>query len=508
MNYKSISLISCTLLLSTHSANGQKKDSKPNIIFILCDDMGYGDLGCYGQPFIRTPHIDAMASEGMRFTQAYAGSPVSAPSRASFMTGQHTGHCEVRGNKEYWGNSPIIMYGNNKEYSVVGQHPYDPDHVILPEIMKDNGYTTGMFGKWAGGYEGSCSTPDKRGIDEYYGYICQFQAHLYYPNFLNRYSKALGDTGVVRIVMDENIKYPMYGPEYQKRSQYSADMIHKKAMEWLDQQDTKQPFFGIFTYTLPHAELVQPEDSILNEYKAKFDPDKVYKGSEGSIYNDITHTHAQFADMITRLDYYVWEVLKKLKEKGLDENTLVIFSSDNGPHEEGGADPTFFGRDGKLRGLKRQCHEGGIRIPFIARWPGHVPAGKVNDHICAFYDLMPTFCDVAGIKNYEKKYRNKEKEVDYFDGISFAPTLLGKKKQKQHDFLYWEFNETNQIAVRMDDWKLIVKKGKPFLYNLKTDIHEDNDVALQHPDIVEKLKKVIFEQRIPNPYFSVTLPKQ
>ena len=508
MNYKSISLISGTLLLSTLSANGQKKDSKPNIIFILCDDMGYGDLGCYGQPFIRTPHIDAMASEGMRFTQAYAGSPVSAPSRASFMTGQHTGHCEVRGNKEYWGNSPIIMYGNNKEYSVVGQHPYDPDHVILPEIMKDNGYTTGMFGKWAGGYEGSCSTPDKRGIDEYYGYICQFQAHLYYPNFLNRYSKALGDTGVVRIVMDENIKYPMYGPEYQKRSQYSADMIHEKAMEWLDQQDTKQPFFGIFTYTLPHAELVQPEDSILNEYKAKFDPDKVYKGSEGSRYNAITHTHAQFAAMITRLDYYVGEVLKKLKEKGLDENTLVIFSSDNGPHEEGGADPTFFGRDGKLRGLKRQCHEGGIRIPFIARWPRHVPAGKVNDHICAFYDLMPTFCDVAGIKNYEKKYRNKEKEVDYFDGISFAPTLLGKKKQKQHDFLYWEFNETNQIAVRMDDWKLIVKKGKPFLYNLKTDIHEDNDVALQHPDIVEKLKKVIFEQRIPNPYFSVTLPKQ
>ena len=508
MNYKSISLISGTLLLSTLSANGQKKDSKPNIIFILCDDMGYGDLGCYGQPFIRTPHIDAMASEGMRFTQAYAGSPVSAPSRASFMTGQHTGHCEVRGNKEYWGNSPIIMYGNNKEYSVVGQHPYDPDHVILPEIMKDNGYTTGMFGKWAGGYEGSCSTPDKRGIDEYYGYICQFQAHLYYPNFLNRYSKALGDTGVVRIVMDENIKYPMYGPEYQKRSQYSADMIHEKAMEWLDQQDTKQPFFGIFTYTLPHAELVQPEDSILNEYKAKFDPDKVYKGSEGSRYNAITHTHAQFAAMITRLDYYVGEVLKKLKEKGLDENTLVIFSSDNGPHEEGGADPTFFGRDGKLRGLKRQCHEGGIRIPFIARWPGHVPAGKVNDHICAFYDLMPTFCDVAGIKNYEKKYRNKEKEVDYFDGISFAPTLLGKKKQKQHDFLYWEFNETNQIAVRMDDWKLIVKKGKQFLYNLKTDILEDNDVALQHPDIVEKLKKVIFEQRIPNPYFSVTLPKQ
>ncbi|WP_417008322.1 arylsulfatase [Bacteroides congonensis] len=507
MDYKSISIIGGTLFLSALSANAQKKNARPNIIFILCDDMGYGDLGCYGQPFIRTPHIDAMASEGIRFTQAYAGSPVSAPSRASFMTGQHSGHCEVRGNKEYWGNSPIIMYGNNKEYSVVGQHPYDPDHIILPEIMKDNGYTTGMFGKWAGGYEGSCSTPDKRGIDEYYGYICQFQAHLYYPNFLNRYSKALGDTGVVRVIMDENIKYPMYGPDYQKRPQYSADMIHEKAMEWLDNQDGKQPFFGVFTYTLPHAELVQPEDSLLNEYKAKFDPDKVFKGSEGSRYNAITHTHAQFAAMITRLDYYVGEVLKKLKEKGLDENTLVIFSSDNGPHEEGGADPTFFGRDGKLRGLKRQCHEGGIRIPFIARWPGRVPAGEVNDHICAFYDLMPTFCDIAGIKNYEKKYRNKEKEVDYFDGISFAPTLLGKKKQKQHDFLYWEFNETNQIAVRMGDWKLIVKKGKPSLYNLKTDIHEDNDIALQHPEIVEKMKAIIFEQHTPNQHFSVTLPK-
>lgn len=508
MDYKSISLIGGTLLLSALSANAQKKNARPNILFILCDDMGYGDLGCYGQPFIRTPHIDAMAGEGIRFTQAYAGSPVSAPSRASFMTGQHSGHGEVRGNKEYWRNAPTVMYGNNKEFSVVGQHPYDPDHIILPEIMKDNGYTTGMFGKWAGGYEGSCSTPDKRSVDEYYGYICQFQAHLYYPNFLNRYSKAMGDTGVVRVVMDENIKYPMYGPEYQKRPQYSADMIHEKAMEWLDNQDGKQPFFGVFTYTLPHAELVQPEDSILNEYKAKFNPDKVFNGSEGSRYNAITHTHAQFAAMITRLDYYVGEVLKKLKEKGMDENTLVIFSSDNGPHEEGGADPTFFGRDGKLRGLKRQCHEGGIRVPFIARWPKHVPAGEVNDHICAFYDLMPTFCDIAGIKNYEKKYRSKEKEVDYFDGISFAPTLLGKKKQKQHDFLYWEFNETNQIAVRMGDWKLIVKKGTPFLYNLETDIHEDNDVAAQHPDIVEKMKAIIFEQHTPNPYFSVTLPKQ
>ena len=246
----------------------------------------------------------------------------------------------------------------------------------------------------------------------------------------------------------------------------------------------------------------------MENYQKKFFEDKTWGGQEGSRYNAVVHTHAQFAGMITRLDYYVGEVLKKLKEKGLDENTLVIFSSDNGPHEEGGADPTFFGRDGKLRGLKRQCYEGGIRIPFIARWPGHVPAGTVNDHICAFYDLMPTFCEIIGEKNYVKKYTNKNKEVDYFDGISFAPTLLGKKKQKEHDFLYWEFNETNQIGVRMGDWKIVVKKGVPFLYNLATDIHEDNNVADQHPEIVEKMKTIIFAQHTPNPYFSVTLPEK
>lgn len=480
--------------------------ARPNIIYIMCDDMGYGDLGCYGQPFISTPRIDGMAGEGMRFTQAYAGSPVSAPSRASLMTGQHSGHCEVRGNKEYWRNVPMVKYGENEDYSVVGQHPYDPEHVILPEIMKDNGYTTGMFGKWAGGYEGSVSTPDKRGIDEFYGYICQFQAHLYYPNFLNRYSKSLGDTATVRVVMEENIKHPMYGEGYTNRSQYSADLIHQKAMEWLDKQSDSQPFFGVFTYTLPHAELVQPEDSIVQHYYSKFDPDGTFAGNYWSRYNPVTHTHAQFAAMITRLDTYVGEVLDKLKEKGLDENTIVVFTSDNGPHEEGGADPTFFGRDGKLKGLKRSCHEGGIRVPFIVRWPGKVKAGSVCDHQLAFYDVMPTFCDIAGVADFQKRYTNKAKEVDYFDGISFAPVLLGKSGQKKHEFLYWEFNETNQMGLRMGDWKMVVKKGVPELYNLKKDIHEDNNVASKNPKIVKKMVEIIRSQHIPNPYFSVTLP--
>ena len=479
---------------------------KPNIIYIMCDDMGYGDLGCYGQKYIHTPHIDAMAAQGMRFTQAYAGSPVSAPSRASLMTGQHTGHCEVRGNKEYWRDVPMMQYGQNEDFTRVGQHPYDPDHVILPEIMKDNGYTTGMFGKWAGGYEGSVSTPDKRGIDEYYGYICQFQAHLYYPNFLNRFSRSKGDKEVIRITMEENIKYPMFGPDYLKRPQYSADMIHQEALKWLDAQDGKQPFFGIFTYTLPHAELVQPEDSIVKGYKKEFFTDHTWGGQEGSRYNPSEHTHAQFAGMITRLDKYVGEVLDKLKEKGLDENTLVIFTSDNGPHEEGGADPTFFGRDGKLRGLKRQCYEGGIRVPFIVRWPGHVQAGSVNHHQLAFYDVMPTFAELAGVKNWVKKYTNKKKPVDYFDGISFLPTLLGHDGQQAHDFLYWEFEETDQIGVRMGDWKMVVKQGTPLLYNLADDIHEDNDIAAAHPDIISKMLQIVREQHIDNPNFKVTLP--
>lgn len=509
MKKENIVLFSAGLLsLGATSAEAKKaKEQQPNIIFILCDDMGYGDLGCYGQKYIQTPNLDRMAAEGMQFMQAYAGSPVSAPSRASLMTGQHTGHGHVRGNREYWKDVPTMKYGNNTEYTVVGQAPYDPEHIILPEIMKRNGYTTGMFGKWAGGYEGSVSTPDKRGIDEYYGFICQFQAHLYYPNFLNRYSRSKGDTATIRVIMDENIKYPMYGDDYKKRPQYSADLIHQEALKWLDSQDGKQPFYGFFTYTLPHAELAQPNDSILKHYKNQFFEDKTWGGSEGSRYNPAVHTHAEFAAMITRLDCYVGEILAKLKEKGLDENTLVIFSSDNGPHEEGGADPEFFGRDGKLRGLKRQCLEGGIRVPFIARWPGKIPAGVKNDHQLAFYDVMPTFCELVGDKNFPKKYLNKELEGDCFDGISFAPTLLGDdSKQIQHDFLYWEFHETDQIGVRMGDWKLVVRSGKPSLYNLAEDVHEDHDVAAQHPDIVAKMKECIHKEHRPNDLFPVTLP--
>ena len=465
----------------------------------MADDMGYGDLGCYGQPFISTPNIDSLARRGIRFTQAYAGSPVSAPSRASLMTGQHSGHTLVRGNKEYWPKAPRIRYGANEDYSVAGQHPYDPARKILPEIMKENGYATGMFGKWAGGYEGSESTPDKRGVDEFFGYVCQYQAHLYYPNFLNRYSPERGDTATVRVVLDKNIEYPMYGDNYSGRTQYSADMIHQKALDWIARQTPQKPFFAMLTYTLPHAELAQPDDSLLRRYKHKFFRDKTWGGSKGSRYNPAEHTHAQFAAMISRLDAYVGDVMKLLHDKGMDDNTIIIFTSDNGPHEEGGADPEFFGRDGKLKGLKRSCHEGGIRVPFIVSWPGTAPEGTESDHILAFYDMMPTLCDITGTKT--------SRYVDSTDGISFLPAVKGKKGQREHSHLYWEFHETDQIAVREGDWKLIVKRGKPELYNLADDIHEDRNLAAEKPEIVRHLVEIALKEHTDSKLFPVTLPK-
>lgn len=488
--------------LAQHRDSHETKE-KPNILFILCDDMGYGDLACYGQPYIQTPNIDQLAHEGMLFTQAYAGSPVSAPSRASLMTGQHTGHCAIRGNKEYW--SGDITYGSNYEFAITGQHPLDTAHIVLPEIMKDMGYTTAQFGKWAGGYEGSYSTPDKRGVDEFYGYICQFQAHLYYPNFLNKYSRAEGDTAVTREVLTDNIQHPMNGADYRKRSQYSADLIHQHAMDWLDRQKKGKPFFGLLAYTLPHAELVQPDDSIVQHYISQFKNDKNYPGDKGSRYNATLHTHAQFAAMITRMDCYVGQLMQKLSEKGLADNTIVIFTSDNGPHEEGGADPKFFGRDGKLKGLKRSCHEGGIRIPFIVRWPGHTTPNTRSNHQLAFWDIMPTLCQAIGINNYASKYRRGNQ--DLFDGLSFIPTLEGKPmEQIQHDHLYWEFGETDQLAVRKGSWKMVVKKGKPALYDLSTDIHEDHDLSETYPGILSQLIAIAYQEHLATPLFPITMP--
>lgn len=467
---------------------------RPNILYIMCDDMGYGDLSCYGQKHFRTPNIDRLAAQGMRMTSAYAGSPVSAPSRACFMTGQHSGHTHVRGNKEHW--SGQVTYGQNADFAVVGQEPYDPAVPILPELFKGEGYRTALFGKWAGGYEGSISTPDRRGIDEFYGYICQFQAHLYFPNFLNRYSRSRGDTAVVREVLEQNIQHAMFGPDYDRRLQYSADLIHQRAMAWLREQRTGEPFFGILTYTLPHAELRQPDDSLLQAFRGRLLPERTFRGNNPSRYNPTPEAHAQFAAMITRLDAYVGEIMQLLDERGLADNTVLIFTSDNGPHEEGGADPAFFNHDGKFRGLKRSTYEGGIRVPFIVRWPGHIRPGSESDLPFAFYDLMPTFCDIARIK----------KAPTSTDGISLKPMLTGRGRQRLHDHLYWEFHETDMLAVRRGQWKLVVKRGKAELYDLGTDPHEDNDLAAEQPDIVRKLIDIVYDEHTDSPLFPITLP--
>ena len=509
--------------------------SRPNIIFIMCDDMGYGDLGCYGQQLIETPNLDRMAKEGMRFTQAYAGSPVSAPSRASFMTGQHAGHTHVRGNREYWHRAlQQNAFGGNADYSIIGQEPYLMNHKIIPELMKEAGYNTGMFGKWAGGYynmqypdtylldangnsdtsksaqSSSASLPNRRGVDCYYGYICQFQAHTYYPNFLNRYDpEKYGDRHVVVDTLEQNILHKDVASgdkDYENREQYASDLIHQYALDWIDRQTEDKPFMGIFTYTLPHAELWQPNDSLVAKYTERFKgQDSPYGGNFGSWYYRNYARHAQFAAMVNRLDAQVGEIFDKLKEKGFDKNTLVIFTSDNGPHEEGGADPAWFNRDGLLKGTKRSTHEGGIRVPFIAKGPG-VPAGSVNDHQLAFYDVMPTLLDYAGLDGDAYSLKSSTEESRY-DGISFCETLTGNdEEQEKHEFLYWEFHETNMMALRMGDWKLVVKGGTPHLYDLSNDIHEDKDVAGQHPELVAKMVKIIHREHTDSPMFKVTLP--
>ena len=516
-------------------SNGERPSQRPNIIYIMCDDMGYADLGCYGQRRIDTPNLDRMAEEGMRFTQAYAGSPVSAPSRASFMTGQHTGHTHVRGNREYWrsalrGN----MFGTNSDYSIIGQEPYLVTHKIIPEVMKEAGYTTGMFGKWAAGYynmdypdtyaldangntdtsksatSSSASLPNTRGIDCYYGYICQFQAHTYYPNFLNRYDpEKYGDEHVVVDVLEQNIQHKDVASgnkDYENREQYTSDLIHQYALDWIDRQDGDEPFLGIFTYTLPHAELWQPNDSLVAKYTERFKgQDSNFGGNFGSWYYLNYGRHAQFAAMVERLDIQVGQIFAKLEEKGFADNTLVIFTSDNGPHQEGGADPAWFNQEALLQGTKRSTHEGGIRIPFIAKGPG-VPAGTVNDHQLAFYDVMPTLLDYAGLDG-SKYSRQASTEECYYDGISFKETLTGNDAaQEKHEFLYWEFHETNMMALRMGDWKLVVQNGNPRLYDLSKDLHENTDIASQHPDVVKQMIEIIHREHTENSMFNVTLP--
>jgi len=436
---------------------------RPNIVYIVADDLGYGDLGCYGQKDIRTPNLDRMASEGMLFTQHYSGSTVCAPSRSSLMTGLHTGHTPIRG---------------NKEYQPEGQHPLPADTVTVAEILKQSGYATGAFGKWGLGYPGSAGDPNNQGFDEFYGYNCQRYAHNYYPYFLRHNDK----------------KVMLAGNEGKKTEQYGPDLIQEQTLKFIEANKDK-PFFLFVPHVIPHAELLVPDDDIVRSYRGKF-PEKPYKGTDDGPnykiggYGSVESPRANFAAMVTRLDRHVGEILGKLRQLGLDSNTLVIFTSDNGPHGEGGANPAYFNSSGRLRGMKRDLYEGGIRVPMIARWPGPIEAGSRSDHISAFWDVMPTLAELAGA----------EAPPD-IDGISFAPTMLGQsQKQKKHDYLYWEFHEQGgRQAVRKGRWKTIrlqVKRdpnGPLELYDLQADPQEKNNVAPQHPDIIGEMEQIMIE---------------
>ena len=445
---KLLSLLVCCLCLISKSDAG---DAKPNIIFILADDLGYGDVGCFGQKQIKTPNIDRMAAEGMKLTHFYAGSTVCAPSRCVLMTGLHTGHCYVRGN---------------------AKSNLRPEDITVAEVLKKAGYVNGLSGKWGLGHEGSSGVPTRKGFDSFFGYLDQTHAHNYYPTFLVRNETRVPLKNIV----------PKEGNVGQgsasKKVDYVPDLVIADALEFIDGNKDK-PFFLYFATTLPHAnnEAGAMEIPDLGDYTDK----------------DWPQTQKAHAAMVTRMDSDVGKILERLKQHGIDDKTIVIFTSDNGPHKEGGNNPAFNQSSGPFRGTKRDFTDGGIRVPTVVRWPGKIKAGSSSEHLGYFGDFMATAAELAGVECP----RN-------MDSISFLPTLLGDtEKQKQHEFLYWEFYEGGSWqAVRMGDWKLARKpmlKGKLELYNLKNDIREESNVADAHPEIVAKALKFMEQAHVPSP---------
>ena len=420
---------------------------KPNIVLIQADDLGYGDLGSYGQTRFTTPNLDRLAAEGTRFTQYYAGSTVCAPSRAALMLGQHTGHNWIRGN---------------------GEVPIRAEDVTLPEVLKTAGYRTAVIGKWGLGLEGTPGEPGRQGVDHFFGFLHHRHAHRQYVTHLWR--------NATRV-------------EYDVTRDYANDLFTADALEYVGRRHSS-PFFLYLAYTVPHAELRVPEDS-LAQYRGKF-PETPYVNEKADAYTpappfDRTGyrsqpaPHAAFAAMVTRMDRDIGRLMEALARAGLDGNTLVLFTSDNGPHKEGGADPGFFRSSGPLRGIKRDLYDGGIRVPMIARGPG-VPRGATSSHVWAHWDLLPTLAELAGAK-----------PPAGIDGISIRPVLTGKAAPA-HDFLYWEFTERGfQQAVRTGKWKALrLKAGAPLeLYDLDADIGETRDVAAEHPDVVARIEEYL-----------------
>jgi arylsulfatase A len=460
----------------------------PNIILILADDLGYNELGCYGQSKIKTPRIDQLAREGMKFTQHYSGSPVCASSRCVLMTGLHTGHAFVRGNKEMGGWGP-----DEPE----GQLPLPDEAVTLAERLKPMGYATGAFGKWGLGGPGSTGHPCYQGFDRFYGLLCQRVAHNYYPTHLwsnhdvdvlgNRYFSA--HQKLTQPLESNEDYFKNYNAEV-----YAPDRMIEEALKFVDTHQ-KEPFFLYYATPVPHVSLQVPEDS-LKEYEGAF-PETPYLGQKA--YLPHPTPRAAYAAMITRMDQHIGQLMDRVEELGLTDNTIFIFTSDNGPTFNGGSDSAFFESAGPLRGLKVDVFEGGIRVPMIVRWPAEVKAGTTSDHVSGFQDFTPKLLEITGAPDAEG-----------VDGVSFLPTLTGQS-QPSHDFLYWELGR--QQALRAGDWKLVRlgdAKGniRTMLFNLADDVGEQKNLAVEDPDQLQFMLKLAREGRTTSPDFpSIYDPK-
>lgn len=449
-------LFACKNEKKTETTN-EFTQSKPNIIYILADDLGYGDLGSYGQEKIKTPNLDQMAKEGIRFTDHYAGNTVCAPSRTSLLTGLHQGHATVRGNKN-----------NVLE---------DADFTIA-EMFRLSGYSTNLIGKWGLGEVGSFGEPSKQGFDNYFGYLHQTRAHNYYTDYLIQDgTKVLLNN---KVVFAEKGYAQGVGSSATEKNQYSHSMFIDSTLAYLEKPKEK-PFFLYLPLTIPHAN----NEGMLTADHGMEVPDLGIYANE-----DWPDAEKAKAAMISLMDADVGRIMAKLKELNIDENTLVIFTSDNGPHKEGGVDPDFFDSNGKLKGKKRDLYEGGIRVPFIARWPGKITENTTSDLPTAFWDMLPTFAEVI-------EYGVGQKT----DGISFLPELLGNgESQKEHDYLYWEFAEGDHDAqaVRSENWKLIHRyiPDSWELYDLSKDIGEEYNIFSAHPEVAERLKGFMEEAHV------------
>ncbi len=443
-------VLGCALLFGSYALS---QGTKPNIIYLLADDLGYGDLGSYGQKLIRTPRLDRMAKEGMRFTQHYAGAPSCQPSRTVLMTGLHGGHTAIRA------NSKLPLRASDRTF---------------PSALKEVGYATGGVGKWGLGDLASTGAPAAKGIDEFFGFIDQTHAHTHYPDHLWKNGQ--------RVEIPAN--------QDGRRAVYSQDMFIRETLDFIRRHQDR-PFFFFGAFTLPHAEVAVPDDSLV-EYRGKWPEPKPFPGAK--TYSAQKEPRAARAAMITRLDRDIGRILDLLDELKLAENTLVIFSSDNGPITAGGQDPEFFDSNGPLRDLKFTLYEGGIRVPFIARWPGRIARGSESPLVSDFADMFPTFATLAGANIPAG-----------LDGVSLVPTLAGQPtKQALRDHFYWE--SAPQQAVRRGDWKAYrAAPGRPVeLYDLATDVGETKNVASAQPTVAAALEKLLTTARTDSPDFPLT----